>query len=35
MDPGKKIPIKITKKIQKTRKTSFWHYFLPKLEEIG
>ena len=31
LDPGKKIP----KKIEKTKKTSFRHYFLPKWDEIG
>ena len=31
LDPGKKIP----KKIEKTKKTSFRHYFLPKRDEIG
>ena len=33
--PGKKIQKKNGKKIQKTKKTSFRHYFLPKRDEIG
>ena len=35
LDPGKKIPKEIEKKIEKTKKTSFRHYFLPKRDEIG
>ena len=33
--PGKKIQKKNGKKIEKTKKTSFRHYFLPKQDEIG
>ena len=33
--PGKKIQKKNGKKIEKTKKTSFRHYFLPKRDEIG
>ena len=33
--PDKKIPKKIAKKIEKIKKTSFRHYFLPKRDEIG
>ena len=35
LDPGKKIQKKNGKKIEKTKKTSFRHYFLPKRDEIG
>ena len=35
LDPGKKIPKKKSKKIEKIKKTSFQHYFLPKRDEIG
>ena len=35
LDPGKKIPKKKSKKIEKIKKTSFRHYFLPKRDEIG
>ena len=34
LDPDKKIPKKI-EKIEKIKKTSFRHYFLPKLDVIG
>ena len=33
--PGKKIQKKNGKKIEKNKKTSFRHYFLPKRDEIG
>ena len=35
LDSDKKIPKKIAKKIEKIKKTSFRHYFLPKRDEIG
>ena len=35
LDPGKKIPKKIAKKLKKLKKTSFRHYFLPKWDEMG
>ena len=35
LDPGKKIQKKNGKKIEKLKKTSFRHYFLPKRDEIG
>ena len=36
LDPGKKIPKKNGKKIEKMKKkTSFRHYFLPQQDEIG
>ena len=35
LDPGKKIQKKNGKKIEKIKKTSFRHYFLPKRDEIG
>ena len=34
-DPGKKIPKKNSKKIQKTKKTCFRQYFQPKRDQIG
>ena len=34
-NPGKKIQKKNGKKIEKIKKTSFRHYFLPKRDEIG
>ena len=34
LDPGKKIPKKIAKKIKKL-KTSFWYYFQPKRVDMG
>ena len=35
LDPDKKIPKKIAKKIEKIKKTSFRHYFFTKRDEIG
>ena len=35
LDTGKKIQKKNVKKIEKIKKTSFRHYFLPKRDEIG
>ena len=35
LDPGEKIQKKNGKKIEKIKKTSFRHYFLPKRDEIG
>ena len=35
LDLGKKIPKKLAKKFKKLKKTSFWHYFQPKWDEIG
>ena len=35
LDPGKKIPKKNSKKIEKIEKTSFRYYFLPKRDKIG
>ena len=34
LNPGKKIPKKIGKKFEKL-KTSFWHLFQPKRDEMG
>ena len=35
LDPVKKIPKKIAKNFKKFKKTSFWHNFQPKRDEIG
>ena len=35
LDPGKKIPEKIVKKLKKFKKTTFRHFFQPGWDEIG